>query len=153
MHWKDENCVGIPEMDARHRTRAGCIALVGTAATRQQRRSAVHSAFVRLADFVRIHFAVEENLMRIYRYPEFERHVREHLEFCDQVRQLQERSLRVDVSAEMVAFIKRWRQEHVMTSDKDFAAYLPSEGVVTMAPTRRATTRPTDRLAIATSGH
>ena len=143
MEWKEEYSVGIPEIDAQHQTLAGCIALLETAVTTQQRWSAVHSALVRLADFVRIHFAVEESLLRIHRYPEFERHVREHLEFADQVRQLQERSLRVDVSEEMVAFIQNWWHEHIMTSDKHYAAYLPTAGVVTVAPIRREIPRPT----------
>jgi len=151
MEWKEEFSVGIPEIDAQHQTLAGCIALVETAVTTQQRWSAVHSALVRLADFVRIHFAVEESLLRIHRYPESERHVREHLEFADQVRQLQERSLRADVSEEMVAYIQKWWREHIMTSDKHYAAYLPTAGVVTVAPIRRNHTGSTEGLAIAKS--
>jgi len=148
MEWNDAYSVGIPEIDAQHQTLAGCIALVQTSVTTQQRWSAVHSALVRLADFVRIHFAVEESLLRIHRYPEFERHVREHLEFADQVRQLQERSLRVDVSEEMVAFIQMWWHEHIMTSDKHYATYLPTASVVTVAPIRLENLGPTNSLAL-----
>jgi hemerythrin len=137
MDWKEEYSVGIPEIDAQHQTLAGCIALVETAVTTHQRWLAVHSALVRLADFVRIHFAVEESLLRIHRYPELERHVREHLAFADQVRQLQEKSLSVDVSEEMVAFIEEWLHEHIMTSDKHYAAYLPTAGVVAAGSNRR----------------
>ena len=68
--------------------------------------------------------------MRIHGYPELARHAREHLQFADQVRKLQDRSLRVDVSAEMIAFIQEWLHEHIMTSDKHYAAYLPRAGVV-----------------------
>jgi len=149
--WKEEYSVGIPEIDAQHQTLAECIALVETAVTTQQRWSAVHSALGRLADFARIHFAVEESLMRIHRFPEIERHVREHLEFADQLRQLQERSLRLDVSGEMVAFIQKWLHEHIMTSDKHYAAYMPTAGVVTVVPIRPEATGPEDGLAITTS--
>ena len=134
MEWKDEFSVGIPEIDAQHQTLAGCIALVEEAVTSQQRWLAVHSALVRLADFVRIHFAVEESLMRIHRYPELERHIGEHLHFADKLNQLQAGSLRMDVSEEMVAFIQKWLHEHIMTSDKHYAAYLPTAGVVAVSP-------------------
>ena len=90
--------------------------------------------------------------MRTYRYPELMRHAREHLEFNDQVKRLVERSVRMDVSAEMLAFIRNWRQEHVMTSDRLFAAYLSTVGVVTVPPTPRETTAPVHRLALVPIG-
>ncbi len=97
----------------------------------------MHSALERLADFARIHFAVEESLMRMHRYPELERHVIEHLEFSDQLRQLQASSLRVDVSEEMVTFLRAWLHQHVMTSDKHYAAHMPTAGVVATVPVQR----------------
>jgi hemerythrin len=127
---------------------AGCIALVETAVTTQQRWSAVHSALGWLADFARIHFAVEESLMRIHRYPELERHVVEYLEFADQLRQLQESSLRVDVSEEMVTFLQKWLHQQVMTSDKHYAARMPTAGVVTRVPIRRKNSGSTGSLTI-----
>lgn len=130
MEWKDEFSVGIPEIDAQHQTLAGCIALVQDAVKSQQRWSAAHSALVQLADFVRIHFAVEESLMRTRGHPELGRHIREHMDFADELRRLQEGALRVDVSEEMVAFIQTWMHEHILTSDKHYAAYLPTAGVV-----------------------
>lgn len=151
MEWTDEFSVGIPEIDTQHQTLAGCIALVETAVTTQQRWSAVHSALGRLADFARIHFAVEESLMRIHRYPALERHVVEHLAFTDQLRQLQESSLRVDVSEEMVTFLRAWLHQHVMTSDKHYAAHMPTVGVVTKVPVRRKNADSADDLQPATS--
>jgi len=100
-------------------------------------------------DFARIHFAVEESLMRVHRYPELERHVREHLDFAGQIGLLQERSLRVDVSAEMVAFIQKWFHEHIMASDKHYAAHLPTVGVVTADPLRHEATISADEPAVA----
>lgn len=133
MEWKDEFSVGIPEIDAQHQTLAGCIALLEDAVTSQQRWLAVHSALVRLSDFVRIHFAVEESLMHIHGYPELSRHIDEHRQFAAKLTALQAGSLRVDVSGEMVAFIQKWLREHIMTSDKHYAAYLPIAGVVVLA--------------------
>lgn len=151
MEWKEEFSVGIPEIDAHHQTLAGCIALVETVVTTQQRWSAVHSALGRLAEFARIHFAVEESLMRIHRYPEIERHVAEHLQFADQLRQLQEGSLRVNVSEEMVAFIRKWQFEHILTSDKRYAAHMPTAGIVTKVPNRRKDSGPTNGPKISKS--
>jgi hemerythrin len=133
MAWKEGFSVGIPELDGQHQTMEGFIALVETAVMTKQRWSTVHSALVQLTDFVRIHFAVEESLMRIHGYPELERHTGEHLQFADRLRELQEKSLRLDVSEEMVAFLRKWQEAHIALSDSHCAAYFPSAGVVTGA--------------------
>ena len=54
--------VDIHEVDAQHQTLAGCIVLIETAVTTQQRWSTVHSALRHLAGCARIHFAVEEGV-------------------------------------------------------------------------------------------
>jgi len=84
MVWKEEFSVGIPVVDARY-TRAGCIALVETAVTTRQRQSALRSDFVRPAGSTWMHSAIEENLMRLHRYAELERHVRDYFAFGDQI--------------------------------------------------------------------
>ena len=89
--------------------------------------------------------------MRTRRYPELARHAREHLEFGDHARWLLERSRRVDVSADMFAFIRAWRLQHVMVSDQHFADYLSTEGVASAPPTCRETTAPVRYLAFVAS--
>jgi len=56
-----------------------------------------------LSDYVRIHFAVEESLMRIHGYPEFAKHLDEHRAFAFDLHRMQEKSLKADVSEEMAA--------------------------------------------------
>ena len=132
MNWKDEFSVGIPEIDQQHMVIVECIALVEQAVaerTEKARWSAVHSAVGRLADYVRIHFAVEESLMRIHNYPGLEKHAQEHLKFSHDLMALQKKSLDTDVSEEMVAFLSNWLLEHIAGSDKAYASYLPTAGV------------------------
>jgi hemerythrin len=138
MEWKEEFSVGIPEIDEQHQTLTGCITLIEEGITNQAPLWAVDLALVRLQDYVRIHFAVEESLMRIHRYPELQQHVREHLQFADELKKLQEKSLRVDISRETTAFLEAWLHEHIMTSDKHYAEYLPKARVATVVPIRPA---------------
>ena len=151
MEWKEEFSVGIPEIDAQHRTLTECITLIKEGMTGYAPWSFVDLALVRLADFARIHFAVEESLMRIHRYPELERHVREHRQFADRLEKLQEMSPRVDASTETIVFLQEWLHGHIMTSDRHYAAYLPKAGVVTVVPIRREATGPADGPATGAS--
>ena len=134
MEWKEEFSVGIPEIDGQHRELIDCIALIEEGMASLAPQWAVDAAMERLADYIRIHFVVEESLMRIHGYPELARHAGEHLQFADRVRNLQEQSLRADVAGEIVAFIREWLHGHILTSDRDYAAYLPRAGVVRAVP-------------------
>jgi hemerythrin len=136
VEWKAEFSVGIAEIDEQHRTIVDCIALLQDAVTARERWSAVNAALTRLADYVRIHFAVEESLMRIMGYPELARHAEEHNHFAAALRTAREESLRRDVSDETLALIHTWLRNHIAGSDKSYAAYFrevvtpPSPGTV-----------------------
>lgn len=134
MKWKEEYSVGIPEIDAQHQTLTGCIALIEEGVSSHAPSWAVDLALVRLADYVRIHFAVEESLMRMHCFPGLDDHVREHLQFANQLRRLREKSSLADISGAMLAFLQDWLNEHIMTSDKEYAAHLPTMGVTSVAP-------------------
>ena len=126
MQWTNEILIGIDEIDAQHRALAEGIALLESAVAKHERWSVVHSALVQLVDGLRIHFAVEESLMRIHGYPEIERHAAEHQAFAERLRQLQALSLSMDVSEDTIAFVQDWKREHIVKSDKHYAARLPA---------------------------
>jgi hemerythrin len=136
MEWKEEYSVGIHEMDVQHQALARCIALVEKAVATKQQFSTVQSALAQLADVVRIHFAVEENLMRTHGYSECERHADEHVKFTDQLRQLREKSLRGEASEEMVANLAKWLRLHITVSDEHYAAHFPTAEIVNEGPIR-----------------
>jgi len=123
MKWRTEFSVGIEEIDEQHKVLADCVTLIENAVIGKERWLAVHSALVRAADFARIHFAVEESLMRIHAYPALERHIVEHRKFSDVLESLQTRSLSADVSEEMIPFLRGWLEEHVPMHDKPYAAH------------------------------
>ncbi len=123
MKWAKEFSVGIEEIDAQHKTLADCVTSIEQAVDGRERWLAVHSALVRAADFARIHFAVEESLMRIHAYPRLEEHIVAHRRFSKHLEELQHKSLTVDVSEEMIIFIRGWLELHVPTHDKPYAAH------------------------------
>lgn len=123
MKWKKEFSVGIQEIDEQHKTLADCITSIEQSVDGQERWLAVHSALVRAADFARIHFAVEESLMRIHAYPRLEEHIVAHRRFTDDLERLQKKALTADVSEEMIAFIRGWLEIHVPTHDLPYATH------------------------------
>ena len=124
MQWSEELSLGIAEIDQHHMILVDCISLIEEAVSARTPWSAVHASFGRLADFARIHFAVEESVMRILQYPQLEGHAEQHRKFSYDLMALQQKSLKNDVSQEMIAFLAKWWQDHILTSDKHYASSL-----------------------------
>lgn len=123
MKWNQEFSVGIREIDDQHRILADCVTSVEQAVFGRERWIAVHSALIRVAEFARLHFAVEECLMRIHAFPDLDAHAATHREFTAHIEELQRKSLTVDVSAEMIAYTQGWLEMHVPMLDRRYADY------------------------------
>ncbi|MEW6163922.1 MAG: bacteriohemerythrin [Pseudomonadota bacterium] len=122
---------GIEEIDAQHEVLFDCLARLEHSITQEERWSAVHFALVQLSDFARIHFAVEEALMRLHAYPSFAAHVAEHHGFTAKLHELKETSIRADISNEMIAFLREWLVHHIGGSDHAYVPHLRTAPLAT----------------------
>lgn len=123
MKWKNEFSVGIQEIDEQHKALAECVTAIENAVKGRDRWLSVHSALIRAADIARIHFAVEESLMRIHAYPGLEAHAAEHRRFSNHLDELQRKTLTVRMSEEAIALIQGWLETHVPNHDKLYATH------------------------------
>lgn len=122
MGWTDELLTGIAEIDAQHQVLFDCLKRLKEAISLEERWSVCHFALDEVADFARIHFAVEESLLRLHGYPALAAHIAEHRAFSAELLDIKERSLRSDVTDETVAFLENWLRRHIGETDH---AYLP----------------------------
>ncbi len=122
MEWKREYSVGIHEIDEQHKSLAECISGIEQAVARYDRQSA-DAAIVRLADLARVHFTVEESLMRIHDYPRLDEHVDEHQHFSSHLKTLQERFLTPDIFRGRVGSLQEWWYQHVQKHYKSYALH------------------------------
>jgi len=122
--WKDEYSVGISAVDFQHRRIFDCIiSILGGPSDDDKLR--VEAEVVRLLGLLQQHFALEESMMRKLCYPDMEKHIEEHRAFNADVHDLAQKSLRKKggVSHEAIKLAHRWLTEHIMTSDRDYAAF------------------------------
>src|SRR5487761_2247463 len=106
LEWKHEYWVGIPAVDFQHRRIFDCIISILGGPTDDDKLRA-EAEIIKLLGLLQQHFALEESLMRTLCYPEIEKHIEEHRRFNADVHDLAQKSL----------------TEHIMTSDRDYAAY------------------------------
>lgn len=118
---------GIPSVDAQHaqlfRIAGDVEQALGLAP--ETGREAIACAVRDLIDYTRIHFTHEEALMDAAAYPQLAAHQQMHRDLLARV---QEMEMRIDIedestSLDLSRFLARWLSEHILTADRDFAAF------------------------------
>lgn len=125
--WRSEYSLGIDEIDGQHKMLINCIAALEKSiedSDEKQRWAAIHYAIVQLSDYTRIHFTVEESLMRVLAYPELDAHIAQHGVFVAYLKDMERKSITLDVrEEEIVSFLRKWLLNHILVDDKNYAAY------------------------------
>ena len=122
--WSDDLLTGIQEIDQQHMILFECLERLQRSITDDEKWSAVHYGLIELSDFARIHFSVEEALMRLHGYPETEKHCAEHRNFVKVLGKFKTDSVRMDVSGEMGGFLNDWLVKHIAHSDHAYVPHL-----------------------------
>lgn len=128
--WNDDFSVGIQEVDEQHKDLVDLLNQLHEAIIERHGTLASRNILNRLADYTRIHFTVEESLMRVVNYPEYEEHKHVHEELITQVIALQEKldTGKAAITFELLHFLKIWLQKHIIESDKQFGQFFLDHG-------------------------
>ena len=131
VEWSNELSVGIEEIDAQHQVLVDLLNQIHEAIQQRHGAEVTQHIVLKLDEYTRVHFAVEESLMRILHYPDYERHKQEHDKLIDQLTELKGRLVagKASVSFELAHFLKVWLTKHIMESDKRYTPYFLSQGI------------------------
>jgi hemerythrin len=131
IEWSNELSVGIEEIDAQHKVLVDLLNQIHEAIQQRQGTEATSQIIERLGEYTRIHFAVEESLMRILHYPDYERHKEEHDRLIDQLNGFRTKleSGKGSISFELAHFLKVWLTKHIMETDKRYIPHFLEQGI------------------------
>jgi hemerythrin len=130
VEWSNDLSVGVEEIDEQHKVLVGLVNEMHDAIHERHGSEVVRNILSKLADYTRIHFAVEESLMRILNYPGYEEHKVQHEELLRHVVELVEKvdSGKTAIGFELMHFLKVWLTKHIMESDKEYTEHFLSAG-------------------------
>lgn len=124
--WEDSYSVGVTKLDNQHRKIIGLINeiydyLQGRTALLDQDR-----ILDDLLTYTRNHFADEEDLLRIAKYPEYLEHKKHHDWMMQRTRAIRSEYLdkREDLSWELMDFLKKWWLSHIQSTDARYVQYV-----------------------------
>lgn len=122
--WVSSFAFGIDEIDDQHRALFEFIAKLDAAIPTSESWVVVQQTLNDLGYWARIHFAVEEALMRLARFPELDGHIVTHAEFMATIGRLKKQSLRKDIARDTSRFLNDWLRHHIDVDDRKYAMHL-----------------------------
>lgn len=130
--WSDELSVGIQEIDEQHKILVNLLNQLHDAIVHHHGGEATHQILSKLLEYTHIHFAVEESLLRILGYPDYEEHKHHHELLLNEVQKLiaKMQGGKKSISFELLHFLKMWLTKHIMEEDKEYTSFLLSKGVI-----------------------
>lgn len=130
--WNDDLSVGIQEIDDQHQFLVELLNKLHRAIHQRQGKAAAEAILVELVDYTKIHFAVEESLMRILGYPAYDDHKQQHDHLISEIHELQEKlaSGKKSITFELLHFLRIWLTKHIMEDDQHYSPFFLSRGAV-----------------------
>lgn len=131
IEWSDDLSVGIEEIDDQHKVLVELLNRLHVAITERHGNEVASEILDELIDYTRIHFAVEESLMRLLDYPDFAEHKAHHEDLLAQVLQMKTKveQGQARVGFELLHFLKKWLTGHIMEEDTLYVPHFVSKGV------------------------
>ncbi len=126
MTWSDSMSIGVPEVDAQHQQLLALVNDTEAAVQAGAGREDAAKALQRLCDYVVEHFATEEALMDPDAYPEYDKHMSEHMECTNLALDfLQGLNEGKDVSLpEFLVFAQNWIHDHILGTDQTLGKFV-----------------------------
>ena len=124
--WKSEYATEIGSIDAQHQTLFALGRELYTAMTAGQGKTVLARILDRLVQYTKVHFAHEERLMQLYKYPNFAAHKAQHDALVKQVLDFQAEFAagRNTMAVPVLQFLKDWLANHILHTDMEYTKCL-----------------------------
>lgn len=129
--WTQNMSVGVDMFDHEHQELIDLANKLYTGVTAGNAGEALAKVLDGLIRYTALHFKHEEDYMRMYDYPEYEAHKKEHDKLVAQVMEYKESldSGKASFTLELMNFLKEWLVNHIMGSDQKYGTFFKDKGV------------------------
>lgn len=135
IEWSSEFNTGVKIIDEQHHKLIGMINDYGMDLLAGLGFKKIEIVLGEMADYVKLHFRTEEELMIKHMYPGYQQHKKKHnsftLQLVDYIRRYQEGDMFLGL--EVHRYLRGWFVDHILNpakyADKDLSEYLNRRGV------------------------
>ncbi|KPK56307.1 MAG: hypothetical protein AMS22_01750 [Thiotrichales bacterium SG8_50] len=114
------------DIDSEHQVQIGLLNALCDAVECDEDAAAIQDILDQLVSYSELHFMSEQLLMRMYAYPDYDDHVRDHDEMTDRLREIRDRVVNGEQSFALANAhsMKLFLLSHIRSRDHDLGAYL-----------------------------
>ena len=126
IQWTSALELGIPLVDAQHRTLCSYINALHRAMQQQQGKEALQELLANLRDYTATHFSTEEQYFSHSGYPDTAKHKQVHHNFVEKIKGF-EQQVQKDaaiLSIELLDFLKDWLIKHIQGTDRQYVSFV-----------------------------
>ncbi len=124
MKWDGSLAIGIKVIDEQHRQIFERLLAIENSVTKRDPWHILRFMLSQLAESMKFHLAVEEAFLEVTRYPDLLEHRESHAKIIELMADLETKLQRSGSSDNLVGFFENWFVRHVISSDRDYAAYM-----------------------------
>lgn len=132
IEWSESLATGNSDIDDQHKELLRRFDSLMTACNQKKGKEEVYNVLLFLGDYVRLHFAMEEQLQKTHNYPSYPDHKEQHEGFIRDLRKLEHQfkdegatlSLVIQTNQTMV----NWLVNHINGTDRALAEFLRKGG-------------------------
>ena len=122
IEWNEEHSVGISTIDEEHKKFINIINRAIVAKQHESNPRRIEEVLNEMIDYAWYHFKTEEFYMIEFRYPEYQYHKEEHLDFVHKTISYFHRitSGEYHIVNEILEYLKQWLVNHIQGTDKKY---------------------------------
>ncbi|MBC35283.1 MAG: hemerythrin [Bacteroidetes bacterium] len=128
--WQDKYSVRVKETDEQHQKLIEILNELASAMSRGKGREVLQATLENMVIYTKQHFNEEEKYFDDLDYPEADQHRLEHKKLMEQVLtfQAEYEAGRVNMTVEIILFLKDWLIKHISETDKVFGQAMNKAG-------------------------
>ena len=131
IQWTDALSVNVKKFDDQHKKLVQYINDLHDAMRAGQGQAAMGPILKNLVDYTKTHFAEEENLMQLHKYPGYLTQKTQHTKLVSEVQRIEKEfaSGSKALTIEVMNFLKSWLTDHIQKTDKSYSTFFAEKGV------------------------
>ncbi|QBG47206.1 bacteriohemerythrin [Verrucomicrobia bacterium S94] len=122
--WKSDNELGIPVVDEQHRAIISVINTLHYFTIHNMGKEVLESILITLKEYTKYHFMLEENVMEMEGYPDFDHHQKLHNQLAIKMKQISSKIKIEHDPGELLKFLRDWWLNHICVEDRKYAEFI-----------------------------
>lgn len=129
--WKDSYSVKVLAMDNQHKKLFLLIQELSESMSAGHGKDLLGEVLRRLVEYTTHHFAAEEKLMEMHKFPGLPAHRGEHKALTEKVQVLKKEfeAGNANMAPQLLSFLQNWLTNHIQVVDRKYGDFMNADGV------------------------